>query len=61
MNWVVLAVQEVMQIAEMKQQRFVGGKYKELDKDEYSSGVFVDYNSGMIFQGRERRLTVVCQ
>ena len=38
-----------------------GGKYKELDKDEYSSGVFVDYNSGMVFQGRQRRLTVVCQ
>ena len=38
-----------------------GGKYKELDKAEYSSGVFVDYNSGMIFQGRQRRLTVVCQ
>ena len=36
-----------------------GGKYKELDKDEYSSGVFVDYNSGMIFQVRQRRMTVV--
>ena len=38
-----------------------GGKYKELDKDEYSSGAFVDYNSGMIFQGRQRRMTVVCK
>ena len=38
-----------------------GGKYKELDAEEYSSGAFVDPNSGMIFQGRKRRLTVVCQ
>ena len=38
-----------------------GGKYKEVDAEEYSSGAFVDSNSGMIFQGRQRRLTVVCQ
>ena len=38
-----------------------GGKYKELDQEEYSSGAFVDPNSGMIFQGRQRRMTVVCK
>ena len=38
-----------------------GGKYKELDKEEYSSGAFRDPNSGMIFQGRQRRMTVVCK
>jgi len=38
-----------------------GGKYKELDAEEYSSGAWVDPNSGMMFQGRQRRLTVVCR
>ena len=38
-----------------------GGKYKELDKDGYSIGAFLDYNTGMIFQGRQRRMTVVCK
>ena len=40
---------------------YKSGKYKEVDAEEYSSGAFVDPNSGMIFQGRKRRLTVVCQ
>ena len=38
-----------------------GGKYKELDAEEYTSGAYVDYNSGMIFQGRKRRITVICR
>jgi hypothetical protein len=38
-----------------------GGKYKEVDAEEYSSGAFVDSNSGMIFQGRQRRMTVICK
>ena len=38
-----------------------GGKYKELDKDEYGGGAFVDYNTSMIFQVRQRRMTVVCK
>jgi hypothetical protein len=37
-----------------------GGKYKELDKDEYSGGAFVS-NTGMIINVKQRRMTVVCQ
>ncbi len=37
-----------------------GGKYKELDKDEYSGGAFVS-NTGMIINIKQRRMTVVCQ
>ena len=40
---------------------YKSGKYKEVDAEEYSSGAFVDPNSGMIFQGSQRRMTIVCQ
>ena len=40
---------------------YKSGKYKEVDAEEYSSGAFLEPTSGMIFQGRQRRMTIVCQ
>ena len=36
-----------------------GGKYKEIDKDEYNSGIVATGN--MLMAARERRMTVVCK
>ena len=33
---------------------YKSGKYKEVDAEEYSSGAFVDPNSGMIFLNKNR-------
>ena len=40
---------------------YKSGKYKEVDAEEYSSGAFLEPTSGMIFQSRQRRMTIVCQ
>ena len=40
---------------------YKSGKYKEVDAEEYSSGAFLEPTSGMIFQGRQRRMTIVCK
>ena len=40
---------------------YKSGKYKEVDAEQYSSGTFLEPTSGMIFQGRQRRMTIVCK